>query len=470
MAKEQWVNLPKSSKFTESGITKDRLGPLSMTLEFKKTLPWGMWKLKVTPVGGKNIEYSRKEKGRNKHFKMRKTTAFGVSSAKEVIVNENIYLPAAGGNKFKIEAKDMTGKTIGSAVEVETRRKLYYQVICMKGVTALSTADMEKEYWSPSKGYYLKLHDPQPKGEMKYYSNIKSSNWSGLRGREDMFKQCKKAYKLKNLHPFTFVIACAKRIGRPKDATFKFPLTLYGRFWQNKDAELEVKIPNKYLWFGVDDIDDKKNGGKGTWLNGHVRFDYGQVAAVWIDQAEVTLGAKTGDWYTKVKIKVKKDLRHIVKTRKGKLILSVKVVAGFSGGYSDPMANFICIGSSGWDTAYSAKKKEQILIHEVGHKVGMVAAGTGRGPDAPPNLYGHIRSGANANNKGHAGPHCEKGVNYNATQKKWSGRPGCVMFGATSCDNHSAPKAFCSDCQKAVRKLDVDARVLSNFTKFVTDY
>ena len=136
MAEEQWVNLPSLSKFEESGITKERLGGLSMELEFEKTEPMKPWKVKVTPVGGDNIEYSRKEMGRNKHFRVRNYVSFGVSDDKNVLLEDSVFLPAAGGNKYKIETKDGDGKTVGTALELETRRKLFYQVICMKGIAA----------------------------------------------------------------------------------------------------------------------------------------------------------------------------------------------------------------------------------------------------------------------------------------------------------------------------------------------
>lgn len=470
MAEEQWVNLPKDSKYEESGITKDRLGPVTVELEFKKSKPMKPWKLKVTPLAG-NIEYSRREMGRNPHFKLKSIMSFGVSDATKVLLEECLHLPAAGGNKYKIEVKDGDGKTVGTATELEARRKLYYQVICMKGVTAPSLTDMEDGFWNPAKKYYLKLACPKPQGEMTYYKNIKSANWEGTRGRQDMFKQAKKNYKLKDLHPFCFVVVCSKMIGSSKDVTFKYPFTLWGKLFARGDEELEVTIPgDQALWFDIDDIDDKKDGGQGDWLVSEITFNDGKAAPIQLSRADVTLGPKTGRWHQKIKVKLKADLRYKIKKREGMLEIAVKVVGGFSGGYSDPMANFITIGSAGWEAAYSEAKKVQILIHEVGHKVGMVADGRDRAPAAAPNLYGHIRTGPNSNNKGHSGPHCEKGITYTAATKTWAGTPGCVMFGATSGGGKATPKTFCSDCDNVVRKLDLDARVLDNFKKFVTDY
>jgi hypothetical protein len=470
MAEEQWVNLPKDSKYEESGITKDRLGGLSMKIDFDKSDPPQLWKVKVSPVGSDNIEYSAKEKGRNERFKVRTDFSFGISDELELELEENIFLPAAGGNKFKIETKDGDGKVVGTAVEVETRRKLYYQVICMKGVTAPPMKSMEDEFWNPAKKYYLKLAAPEAEAEMKYHKNIKD-DWSGTAGREDMFKESKKNYGLKKLHPFCFVIVCSNQNASIMDYKFKFPFKLYGKLFKNQDTEIEVELPRgRFLWFDYDDIDDAKNGGRGRWLKRRVQFNDGKAAPIKLDNADVVLGPKSGKFHQKIKVTLKKDLRHLIMTRKGNLELSVRVVAGFSGGYSDPMANFITVCNHAWHKDIPTSERMQTLVHEVGHKVGMVSDGTGIAPDAPPNLYGNFRSGPKENNQGHQGPHCEKGITYNKANDSWTGAPGCVMFGANIGGGNTTPPTFCSDCEKAVRKMDIDARELFNFKKFITDY
>ena len=73
-------------------------------------------------------------------------------------------------------------------------------------------------------------------------------------------------------------------------------------------------------------------------------------------------------------------------------------------------------------------------------------------PNAPSTLYGENRG---VNDKGHQGPHCEKGVTYTAATNNWSGAPGCVMFGATGTSSASSPKEYCSECTDIVKKLDL---------------
>jgi hypothetical protein len=99
------------------------------------------------------------------------------------------------------------------------------------------------------------------------------------------------------------------------------------------------------------------------------------------------------------------------------------------------------------------------LVHEVGHKVGMVPDGQHLLPKAPTTLYGDTPH----NQQGHQGPHCSLGANY--VGGYWSGAPACVMFGANGAFtgnvlNH-APPTFCGECEQALRKMDLHVSSLA---------
>ena len=137
------------------------------------------------------------------------------------------------------------------------------------------------------------------------------------------------------------------------------------------------------------------------------------------------------------------------------------------------MISEITVAKIGWWEENNDTKRLQILNHEMGHKLGMVQDGTGRRLDPPPTLYGNIRNGPKANNKDHQGPHCEKGANYAGGQ--WTGTPGCVMFGATACRDAAgnvalSPSTYCGPCEKIVRKLDLDGRMLRGFKTSISTY
>jgi len=83
------------------------------------------------------------------------------------------------------------------------------------------------------------------------------------------------------------------------------------------------------------------------------------------------------------------------------------------------------------------------VIHEIGHKVGMVTDGTGKKPDMIPTHYV---------DRGHVGPHCHNGLPLLDSYSGVSTGNICVMFGTIT-----DQVAFCPDCAKAVKKMDLAA-------------
>jgi hypothetical protein len=98
-----------------------------------------------------------------------------------------------------------------------------------------------------------------------------------------------------------------------------------------------------------------------------------------------------------------------------------------------------------WWQAISTEEQNQTMIHELGHKVGMVADGTGKLPDAVTSLYN--------SSQGHVGNHCYKGnasgqARYDSSSDHSKSK--CVMYGATN-----GKSAFCANCKPALRKMDL---------------
>ncbi len=95
----------------------------------------------------------------------------------------------------------------------------------------------------------------------------------------------------------------------------------------------------------------------------------------------------------------------------------------------------------------SADEQEQVIVHEIGHKIQMTATGNGISPDKISTHYD--------NSKGHVGNHCYKGNPDN--QERYDSTTDldnstCVMYGSTN-----GKIKFCSECQPAVRKVDLTA-------------
>ena len=94
------------------------------------------------------------------------------------------------------------------------------------------------------------------------------------------------------------------------------------------------------------------------------------------------------------------------------------------------------------------------MIHELGHKIGLVPGGTAWRSydrsklDKAPRFY--------ETSQGHVGNHCHAGIAAKPVPQKYTSHDAaasiCVMYGQTN--DHSA---FCPDCAKAARKVDLSS-------------
>ena len=125
----------------------------------------------------------------------------------------------------------------------------------------------------------------------------------------------------------------------------------------------------------------------------------------------------------------------------GTIVLKVNWVDRMRGGLSFGGTNLVYVCTRAWWDDISSADQNRIAIHEVGHRLGMVADGTCSAPDRVATHY---------TGKGHKGPHCHYGIPALDDYSDSSG--DCVMFGAVS--GHSD---FCPECAPAVKKLDLSS-------------
>lgn len=459
---EQWVNLRKEDKFAEDGIKKENCGKVTLECMFEKKDVPIQFKVKVSPVGGDNAVYTRKERGRNPNFKVRQRTS-GVADSKSVLLEESIFLAAAGGDKYSIEGKDAAGNVVKAAFELETRRKLYYQVISMKGVPCpASLSTFEADFKNDAKKFYIIMKEKEDgRNKMTLIKTVQDVN-------DTLFRdEARKEFKISKYEPYAVAVVFSMYIADKKTHTYiddvdrEIPSKLF--HWGDYEVDIDLTDNNGdpvYLWHHLDPADDANKG----WLvAGSAVFVTSKGDQIAIPDDDISLtgpqkGAEGG--YHQVKVKLTAPgLRNTFSKLKGKLYLEVNIVDGFSGGFSYNSMNLITVATKAWWDPTNNTKMLQILNHEMGHKVGMVAKGSGLAPDKPPFLYGENRG---VNDQGHQGPHCAKGCNYDAPTGIWSGTPGCVMYGATGLYDAGAnrytpsPATFCDDCAKVVRKLDLD--------------
>lgn len=468
MAIKQWVNLDKDDEYAkDSDIgSKDRCGKITLKIKFDNDKAPVSFKSKITPDGN-NVTYTSSEEARNPKFKLIQT-ASGICTEKEYVLDESIQLPAAGGNKYKIEAKDTDGKTV-SSIEVEAWRKLYYQTMCMDDGTNKVPAGALGKMEAHAKKYFIALQQVGSTSKIPYLKTIgmHSSGNIGTFGAS-----VKKAFSLKEAH---------KKVGIA--AVFSEYISTMGNLELRKDFAIGGSDPkvvisasdvtlifDQFLWYGLDDADDKA---KKWFVSAMIGLEEpasktsaGSTSSYTVPDADVSIAGsklRTYGGFHQIKIKRNAALDKLLNAKKGKLLFYAKVNAatGWTNGFSWNPGGVNLITTArrvAWDDM-PANTTEYTWNHEVGHRFGMVAYGNKKGiaganklPDGPPTLYGENRG---VNDKTHAGPHCEKGASFDATKKQWSGSPGCVMFGANGIGASHAPNDYCSACQPIVKKLDL---------------
>lgn len=461
MSKEQWVNLPKNDDYVADSIdSKERLAFARFRVKFQKASLAG-FRVKVIPLGGAEHEqYSPGERNRNLRFRVRVSGSASNNAKKEVVLDKKVFLNAAGGNKYKIQAQ-YKKKVVESGLELESRRKLLYQVMSMKGISAGSTATMEQAFWKPDKKFFIEMKKQGATATVDYIPCLDGTN------HDAFIRSSAKGYTLKKFKPYAFGINFVNYIATPQeiDVEREVDFTLPSKVskWTPSDQTWTFALPAP-LWIDLDPDDDARQ----RWfVSCSLWFEPadapGTQETIGVTAGDITpagppIGAYGGRRQLSVRIAVDQIKRNLLTSRKGKWKVKLRLVcvAGFSAGFAYNVINLIAIATkAAWKDATG--DAEYVLNHEVGHKVGMVADGKGRSPDSHGHLYGDQRG---VNDQDHEGAHCSKGATWDASKPKgqrWSGTPGCVMFGATGTGDGKSPPEFCDACAPIVRKLDLSS-------------
>ena len=495
---KHWVNLKRQNQNyigTDDIDSEEQLEFRLFECEFKKAKASSL-KVKIIPVNGKCIKYENDEKNRNKAFRLRKlgiTVSHG--EGKKVKLSRQVYFPAAGSSQYKISAH-YKKKTVESEKILEIWRRVYYQVFSMKGAAIAPLNDFKNAF----EKYHIEMVEMEStagKDKIKSHNTIFDPA-SGIAGRENesiVLRDARRKYKIKEYEPNAVAAIFVHSIAtynehEPVIPTSEVPSKIKNIFGVEKKV-YEVPLLGQfgedlYLWKDLAAKEDKKN----RWLMSVALVDEDgkeydlKKSSIEIDESSFIIsneGKKYG--FNKIKVEVDpKDVGAWFRSKNIFIQLKVKVVQGFSGGYSLGDKNAVFVASKAWWDPNNSTPDEllYILNHEMGHKIGMVAAGDSaspgllpnghrafawidkKSPNAPPKIYGQYYEGALANNQGHQGPHCEKGATYNTADNTWSGTPECVMFGATGMTDtttglyKASPSTFCDECGKVIFKLNLD--------------
>jgi len=433
----QYVNLPSDKKWADGKIIKntDRLRDRPRFLVKFDKPGIHVFTYKIVP-GGKNTEYTQSEKKRNIKFCFTDVPYMSCTNKEgKAILNTANSINASGNDDYTLEAKDINGKIVKSSAKITTRRLFYFIKMKMTGLNnvAPNMNTLKSEFLKN----YIRLEE-LPSVSMKYFENISTEN-------EDSFEsEAKKAFNTsegKKKLPFSVAVAYTDHLAviNPNQKVIKSnvktgpnqkPVVVKIQGPGLKDPSVKIRM----LWHNIV---------KGqSWYVTCIFKMSGKVPLIFfIPKEKCTMSPEKPNGSSS---QVSVSVDHLP-AGTGTIILTVNWVDRMRAGLSFDPGNLICVCTRCWWDPITAKEQNDVLIHEMGHKVGLVTEGTGSSPDKSPTFYNDA--------KGHVGTHCYSGNPHGQARydsdNDWN-RSNCVMYGATN--NKSA---FCSNCKISLKKMDI---------------
>ncbi|MDA1075651.1 MAG: hypothetical protein O3A63_12955 [Proteobacteria bacterium] len=442
---DQYLNLDKQNKWTDGSHIKnvDRLGHKPrIYVEFD--MP-GSSEVKLKLVGdGGNTDYTDAEKTRNGRFAHTTDEKTYQTDADGTLVVNDMTLGGAGMNMFYVQGTDTKGNSDNTPILTNMRRT-YIQELKMAGdVGANTAADINTVIAEYKKhGYELIA---LPRKDMIAMENI------GAHDTDAFERNVRAAYAAsdgKKKEPHTLVIGytghlAVKTEGRqlikagvtPGPGKAAVDITIAG------PGKTNPAVSRKYLWKNIVTGEGWFEGAYFQQKNG-LRGFFG-----WKDRIPEALcvavprNAGTPDKCDRVRI----DVSRMSARSEGKIVLTVTWVDRMRAGLSFGGNSLICICTRAWWRTKNGASQNEVIVHEMGHKIGMVPGGSGSLPDKPPTFYD--------SSKGHVGTHCHHGIpagqaRYDSSAD--SSASDCVMYGSTN-----GASAFCEHCAVSAKKQVVD--------------
>jgi hypothetical protein len=445
---KQIVNLPSKDQWVDGTIVtnKDRLSEyprIKVTFNKKGThLYW----LKFEP-GADNTKYSPAEIKRNKlKFSSTEDEVQGVTGPDGIdIIANRMHIAVSGNDVYKVSAsKDKGGIGIKSTGNIKTTRSFYINEVKMTGLTSV-TSDISSFIKEFTDNYIEMIQLPFV--QMDHIENINPLHSSEIRAFENKVNKAFLNSEGNKKSPYCVAIAYTDQLAiKLENFEKKTDLVEVGPESTPIKILIEKDGENKCLWHNIVSTEDWYVSCVFVKQNGDPNKD-----AKTIEESEITLIApdsKKPHEYTSVSIDVTK-----LKKAKGNIHLKVNCVDWMAGGVSVGGGHTIAVCTRGFWENVSDAMQNHILIHEMGHKVGMVADGVGKSPDKVDTYYDKNDAPT------HIGGHCHFGIpDSNNPFDKDDKFPNydnakCVMFGATKKENIK----FCENCRPAIRKVDISS-------------
>jgi hypothetical protein len=437
----QFVNLERAQKWVDNSSVKSlgRLGfKPKVYVEFD--LPGvSEFKLKAVP-DAKNIGYSDDEKGRNANFKfLEEEKTYKTESDGKLVISDAV-LSVGGESSFHFECTDLQGNTLKSK-KLTTQRKIFLQEMKMKGdagkSAAASVGTVEGEF--KKQGFVIETLARQ---EMPAMENI---GYGDSGAYIDLVRDAYKTSDGKKKEPHTLVVGYTSHLAVKTEGRELSKVNVKVGPGES-DVVINIagpgkknpKVKSKYLWQEIVTGEGWFESAyfKDASTNMVTEISEGSCTAVAVNSANPFMSRK-----------VKIDVTKLPAGKTGKIVIKITWIDRMRAGLSFTSNNLICVCTKAWWQTNSAAEQNQVIIHEMGHKIGMTPDGEGNKPDKITTFYG--------DDQGHVGSHCHHGIpagqtRYDATED--AALSDCVMYGSTN--GHAA---FCEHCAKAAKKQDVNA-------------
>lgn len=430
----QFVNLPRDAKWVDGTHVKN-IDKLSQKprLKIKFDKP-GAHTVKLThkPASG-NAQYKAAEEGRNGNFKKQKDVkSYTTGGDGTLIVPDDFFVTAAGKDKYQVEAKDEHGTTLLSST-IETRRLIHLIELKMTGLASIATGIgvLTGEY--AKHGIVISALASKNMPHMPNIGNDADRTTLESRARTaytGSTAPAKEPYVVAVAYTDHLAVKAANQsvtksnvqVG-PGKPVVAIPIRGPGM--------TNPAIQSRSLWQQI-------VPGESWFVSARYKSADGSVDVA-IPAAKCSAGSPNAST-------VRVDVTGLP-AGTGTIALRVNWVDRMRAGLAFPGGNLICICTRAWWTNITTQEQNEVMVHELGHMVGMVADGTGKLPDAVPTLYGTP--------KGHVGNHCHFDrptgqARYDSNADAAGSK--CVMYGQTN-----SKSAFCSKCAPVVRKLDLSA-------------
>lgn len=439
---EQFVNLPAKAAFVDN-IKILHLNQLTKNLKVKVTFDKpGVhhFKIKMVPDTVSNCNYSATEIARNSNFKHQDQELSMTTDAngEKIIAGNDLFVSAAGADKFKVSASDAQANSVVSAGEVLNKRMFYLTEAKMQGLTSIASnlnaakAEYEKH------GIDFSI---LPAVNIPHMPNI---------GNSADKKKFKKS------------IIAAYNASTAAVAKGKYGITV-AYTDQLAVKETNKRVPKHNVTVGSSSpihipIKTSSNISKSLWNNivpgedwfvsCHFLKNGGNPSAdkISIPKSKCTPIQKsrypTG-YFDSVDI----DVSSLSPNETGTITLYVNWVKKMTGGISFGGTNIVAICTRAFWKKTPTLDQNIIAIHELGHKFNMACNGDNNKklPDIIPNYYKQ------------SGRHCHTGAagttNYHTNTI--NGNASCVMFGMVK----KTRTRFCDDCGIAIKKVDLKVGV-----------